>query len=244
MRDPRVLVVVEGAAVGAAGAALVEASIGRAPAARVVVATGRSPMGVYARLADRARGGDLDVSRIVAIQLDEYLGLDPDDRRSLGGWMRASFLEPLGVTDDRVVRLPLDGDLATSGRAFDRRLAGEGGIDLAILGLGTNGHLGFNEPPSEADAPTREVRLMPETVLANARYWGNEEDVPTRAVTLGLGPLLGAREIVLLVSGSSKRAIARRTLEGPIGPDVPASFLRTTGADVTVVVDRDAWGEA
>ena len=244
MSEPRVLVVEDREEVGAAGADLVTASIGRAPAARVVVATGRSPMGVYARLADRARGGELDVGGITAIQLDEYLGLEPDDRRSLGGWMRASFLEPLGVTEDRVLRLPVDGDLATAGLGFDRRLADEGGIDLAILGLGTNGHVGFNEPPSDAHAPTRAVRLTPETVLANARYWGGEAEVPTDAVTLGLGSLLAAREIVLLVSGSAKRGIVRRALEGPVDPDVPASFLREAGADVTVVVDRDAWGEA
>jgi glucosamine-6-phosphate deaminase len=242
MSGPRVVVVGDREELGVAGADLVAEAIRRAPEARVVAATGRSPMGVYARLAALGRSGSLDAARVVAVQLDEYLGLANGDRRSLLGWMRASFLEPLGIADDRLRRLPVDGELDHACLAFDDRLADEGGIDVAILGLGPNGHLGFNEPPSDADTPTRAVELTPETIRANARYWGSELDVPARAVTVGLRPLLAARTIVVVVSGAGKRAILHRALEGPVGADVPASFLREAEGDVTVVADRGAWG--
>jgi glucosamine-6-phosphate deaminase len=209
----------------------------------VVAATGRSPEGLYAELAARRRAGLLDTSAITAVQLDEYLGLERDDRRSLFGWMRRCFITPLDVPDERVVRLPLEGDVDAAGAAFDRELAGRGGLDLAILGMGHNGHLGFNEPPSSAGSPTRVVELSPRTLEANAGYWGDVADVPTTAVTMGLGSLLAARAIVLVAVGEGKREIVGRALEGPIGPDVPASFLRQAAGDVTVIVDRAARGD-
>jgi len=175
------------------------------------------------------------------VQLDEYLGLADDDRRALFGWMDRTVLTPLGIDAGRVERLPTEGDVATACAAFDGSLAARGGIDLAILGLGTNGHLGFNEPPSDEASATRAVELTPATIAANARYWGGEADVPTRAVTLGLRALLEARHILLLVSGVAKHDIIRRALEGPVGQDVPASFVRHATGSVTVLVDRAAW---
>jgi glucosamine-6-phosphate deaminase len=225
------------------GADVVADAIAATPTASVVAATGRTPMGLYTELGTRRRAGLLDATAISVFQLDEYLGLQDNDRRSLFGWMRRSFLQPLDVTEDRVVRLPLDGDLDAACAAFDRGLASRGGLDLAILGLGTNGHLGFNEPPSGPEASTRVVELSPLTIEANARYWGDAADVPTKAVTMGLSQLLSAGTIVLVVSGASKRAILHEVLEGPIVPEVPASFLRKTDADVTVIVDRAAWGQ-
>src|SRR6266487_2943333 len=176
----------------------------------VVAATGRTPMGLYAELAADGLSGFLYTTAISAVQLDEYLGLEPDDRRSLFGWMRRSFLEPLGVSDTRVIRLPIGDDLEEACAAFDRGLEARGPFDLSILGLGRNGHLGFNEPPSHPESSTRMVELSPSTIEANARYWGNGADVPTRAVTLGMRHLLSARAIVLLVSGTSKRTIVHR----------------------------------
>ncbi|MBI3647700.1 MAG: glucosamine-6-phosphate deaminase [Actinobacteria bacterium] len=239
---PRIQVVQDADELGRAGADLVAGVFAATPAASVVVATGRTPMGLYAELAGCRRSGLADTTRITVYQLDEYLGLEPGDRRSLFGWMRRRFLEPLGITGERVVRLPLGGDLEGACAAFDRALEERGGLDLAILGLGPNGHLGFNEPPSDPWAPTRVVDLSPVTIVANASYWGEVADVPTRAVTMGMGQLLSARAIVLVVSGKSKREIAHRALEGPVGPGVPASFLQEAASGVTVIVDRAAWG--
>ena len=239
---PSVVVVEDADELGRVSADLVAERIAAVPEAWVAVATGETPMGLYAELAARCRSGRLDPSRVTPVQLDEYLGLEPDDRRTFFGWMRRSFLEPLGIADERVVRLPLDGDLAAACAAFDRTLDARGGIDLAILGIGTNGHLGFNEPPADRDAPTRAVDLTPATIGSNARYWGGVDDVPTRAVTTGMRQLLAARAIVMVVSGPTKREIVHRALEEPVTPQVPASVLQEAVADVTVVVDREAWG--
>ncbi len=242
MGSLRIRVVEDAHELGRAGADLVAEVIAAAPTAAIAVATGRTPMGLYAELAARRRSGVLETKAISAVQLDEYLGLEPDDRRSLFGWMHRSFLEPLGVRDDRVIRLPLDGDLEGACAAFDRGLEARGALDLAILGLGRNGHLGFNEPPSDAGSSTRRVELSSSTIEANARYYDGGRP-PATAVTLGMRQLLSARAIVLVVSGSSKRTIVRRALEGPVGPAVPASFLQQAGGDVTVIVDRAAWAD-
>jgi glucosamine-6-phosphate deaminase len=240
---PRIQVVEDADELGRVGADLVAEVIAKTPAASIVAATGRTPMKLYATLAARHRAGVLETTPLTAVQLDEYLGLEPGDRRSLFGWMRRSFLDPLGVHDERVIRLPLDGDLDEGCAAFDRALDARGPLDLAILGLGPNGHLGFNEPPSGPASPTRAVELSPITINANAGYWGAAEDVPPTAVTMGMRHLLSARSIVLLVSGVGKRAIVHDATEGPVGPEVPASFLRECDGDVTVIVDRAAWGE-
>ena len=238
----RIVVVNDPDELARTGADLATKAIDAHPAGSVLAATGRTPMGVYAELADRRRAGLVDTDRVTAVQLDEYLGLVSHDRRSLFGWMRRSFLDPLEIGDDRVVALPLDGDLAGACTGFDRALADRGGLDLAILGLGRNGHLGFNEPPSNDEAPTRRVALSPVTLDANAQYWGTADDVPREAVTVGMRSLLAARTIVLLVSGAQKREIVHRTVEGPVGPGLPASYLQAASGNVTVVVDRAAWG--
>jgi glucosamine-6-phosphate deaminase len=243
MVGPRTVVVEDADELTRAAADVVSDVIERNPDASVVAATGRTPMGLYAELAARREKG-LRTDGITAFQLDEYLGLGPTDRRSLFGWMLQSFLVPLGIGDERTVRLPTDGDVEGSCSEFDAAIETRGGLDLAILGLGPNGHLGFNEPPSGPDDPTRVVELSPATVEANARYWGDIADVPTDAVTMGLHQLLAARTIVLVAAGRGKRDIVHAALEGPVAPEVPASFLQVTRAEVTALVDREAWGEA
>lgn len=242
MGGPRTVVVETADELTRAAADVVSEVIDANPEASVVAATGRTPMGLYAELAAR-RGDGLRTDGVTAFQLDEYLGLGPSDRRSLFGWMRRSFLLPLGIGEEQAERLPTDGDVERSCAVFDRAIEARGGLDLAILGLGPNGHLGFNEPPSGPDDPTRVVTLSPATVEANARYWGDVADVPTQAVTMGLHQLLAARTIVLIASGRGKREIVHGVLEGPVAPEVPASFLQVTRAEVTVLVDRDAWGD-
>lgn len=212
------------------------------PGAAIVVATGETPMGLYSELTARRERGDIDTSRLRAFQLDEYLGLPDDDRRSLYGWMRRSFLDPLAISPERVVRLPGDTpDPDAACRAYEEAVASCGGIDLAILGLGPNGHLGFNEPPVGPDAPTRVVALTEESVESNARYWGGRDEVPRQALTAGMTVLLAARRTLLVVSGTHKREILRQARHGPVSPQVPASYLQQS-SNVTVVADRAASG--
>src|SRR5205807_8145018 len=115
-----------------------------------------------------------------------------------------------------------------------------GGYDLSVLGLGPNGHLGFNEPPCDAEVPTRMVELTEASIESNTHYWGGRERVPRRAVTAGMAQLLAARQTLLVVSGAHKREILLRAVIGPITPDVPASYLQQV-ANVTVLADRAAW---
>ncbi|TNM70990.1 glucosamine-6-phosphate deaminase [Deinococcus radiopugnans ATCC 19172] len=212
-----------------AAADFISAQVKAKPDLSVLVATGHTPMPTYAELARRVRAGEVNFSRVTAVQLDEYLGIDDDDPRSLWSWMRRSFVAPLGLT--RTVRLD-------SPRQFEAAIRELGGLDLAILGLGPNGHLGFNEPPSPPDAPTRTLALTPASLASNAAYWG-ELAVPTGAITAGMDVILAARQTLLLVGGAHKREVLHAALERPETPEVPASFLRRTA--LTVIADEAAW---
>ncbi|HEY6567505.1 MAG TPA: glucosamine-6-phosphate deaminase [Actinomycetota bacterium] len=233
--------VVDGpAAAGVAAADAIGSVIEANPAAAVVVATGRTPMDTYRVLADRATSG-LETSRLRVFQLDEYVGVAPDDDRSLSGWMDRSFVGPLGIDPSSVVRLDAlapDHDAICAG--YEHAVGMAGGFDLAILGLGPNGHLGFNEPPSDQTSPTRVVDLTDESLASNTAYWGPGR-VPSRALTAGMDLLLAARRVVLIVTGDAKRDILRRALTEPPTPSVPASFLQDH-PDTLVIADRAAWG--
>jgi len=198
-------------------------------------------MRTYAELERRVRAGVLDCSSATAVQLDEYLNVQGGDPRSLYGWMERAFVRPLGIT--KVIRFGGssgdDGALEPQAACvrFDREVAGAGGIDLAILGLGPNGHLGFNEPPSGPDAPTRALELTRESLASNAAYWG-ELEVPTQALTAGMPLILSSRRVLLLVSGAHKREVLARALRGPQTLELPASYLR--GTNLTVLADEAA----
>ena len=223
---------------GRTAADLFVETLGGRDGAAFVAATGVTPMPAYAELAARISAGSFDASRLRAFQLDEYVGIPVTDRRSLTGWFDRSVVAPLGIDDDRVVRFDGMADQGEACKRYDDAVAA-GGLDLAILGLGPNGHLGFNEPPTGASAPTRVVDLTPASVRSNARYWGSEDDVPRRAITAGMAQLLSAARVVLLVTGSRKRDILDTVVHGPVSDDVPASHLRHH-PDAVVVADEDA----
>jgi glucosamine-6-phosphate deaminase len=237
----KLIVVDDYEALSRAGADLMASVIADKRDAARVLATGDSPMGIYAELAAQYARGEIDTSGLRAFQLDEYLGVPPDDRRSLYGWMERSFVRPLGIPEANVVRLPWDEARAVEGcAAYERAVAQAGGFDLAVLGLGPNGHLGFNEPPCGPDDPTRVVELTEESIESNARYWGGRDTVPRRAVTTGMDRLMWARQILLVVSGARKQEILRRTVDGPVTAEVPSSYLQQA-ANVVVLADREAW---
>ena len=209
--------------------------------ARIVVPTGNSPMGMFRELARLAATKRFNPRNITVFQLDEYAHVPDGDPRSLYGWMDREFLQPLGVGKHQVVRFDqMSSDLDSACKVFDAKLDEGGPLDLAVLGLGPNGHLGFNEPPSDATSMSRVVSLPEESIISNAVYWGSTERVPRTALTMGLRQLLRAKKIVLLVSGAKKQDILYRTLKGPVTAKVPASFLQTA-ADVTVFADKLAW---
>jgi glucosamine-6-phosphate deaminase len=236
---PSIDVVDDYAALSRTGADVIVEILGPRPTARVVAATGETPIGVYQELARKAADGTFDGSGLTVLILDEYVGAPADDGGSLASWLRRDFVEPLRIPDAQVIELPADG-APDACAAYDRRMIEDGGLDLAILGIGTNGHIGFNEPPSDAATPTRLVALSEESIAASRRYRDGQGTVPRYAVTLGMAPLLAARACVLLASGPAKAEIVRRAMLGPVSPEVPASFLRER-AGVRVIVDRAAW---
>jgi glucosamine-6-phosphate deaminase len=207
----------------------------------LVAALGTSALRLYGALGRCRTAGGFDTSSVRLVQLDEYLGIPDDDPRSLFGWLVRDVATPLGVPRERILRIDgmardPDAEASRVARAIDAA----GGIDVAVLGLGPNGHLGFNEPPSPADAPTRPVDLSAASIDSNARYWGTPDRVPRRAITVGMDLLLAARRTLLVVSGESKRAILGALLDGSPRDELPASHLRTA-AHATVLADTDAW---
>ena len=223
-----------------AGADFIAGVIRAKPDAAVVLPTGDTPTGIYQELVERAGRGQLDASKLRVFQLDEYLGITSGDPRSLYGWLARDLFEPLEIPDCNIVQLPGDAaDPAAACRAYDQQIEAAGGFDLAVLGLGRNGHLGFNEPPADSQAPTRVVDLSEASIESSARYWGGKDVVPRQAVTAGMVHLLAARRILLIVSGPHKKEILQATLTGPVTPDVPSSYLQCA-SNVTVLADRDA----
>ena len=235
------VLVVEPGDLDATAARIVTDWLAASPAGTLMPALGTSALGVYAALGRLREAGRLDTRRLRLVQLDEYLGVARDDRRSLIGWLERDVAGPLAIPLERVLRLAGDTpNPATECRRYDAAVAAAGGIDVAILGLGPNGHLGFNEPPSDVLAPTRLVDLAEASLASNARYWGDREEVPRRALTAGMDVILAARRTLLVVRGASKQAILRRLITEPAAADLPASWLRTTSG-VMLLADRAAW---
>lgn len=208
--------------------------------AQVVLPTGNTPLGMYRELIDLNNRGAIDLSRFYFVQLDEYTGIDKNDRRNLFCWMRDIFITPAGIDENRFIRFdPMAEDFNAEAKRIENTIVERGGIGLQILGLGPNGHLGFNEPGTPFDAPIHHVTLSKKTIESNARYWGNADLVPRKAFTLGLGTLSQASQTILLVSSGTKARILVDFLEGPVGPGIPATALRQM-RNVTVVADREA----
>lgn len=211
------------------------------PAGAITLPTGETPRGMYEELVRRIHAGSLDFSTVRFFCLDDYLGTSMTDEVSLTGWLNDVFLKPAHVPRQNIHLIPTEApDPDAAAERYDRAIASAGGLELAVVGLGPNGHIGFNEPGSAIDSRTRVVNLTDESREQNAAYYDGHQTIPPRAITMGLGTILEARRIILIVSGKSKAGILKATLEGPITPDVPASFLRTAGDRLRVVVDEAA----
>lgn len=204
----------------------------RQRAGRVAVlglATGNTPLATYDELARLHQGEGVSFAKLVTFNLDEYLDLAPEHACSFRRYMRERLFERIDL-DLANAWLPAS-DVAPSQQAahcrdYERAIAEAGGIDLQILGIGRNGHIGFNEPGSTRDSRTRVVQLEAVTREDAAAAFGGLERVPERAITMGVATILEARRIRVLAFGAHKREVVRRTLESPIGPALPATFLR------------------
>jgi len=228
-------------AVGAYGAAKV-AQIARAvgPSVVIGVATGSSPLSTYANLAAMVHDGTLDLSDATAFALDEYVGLPIDHPQSYHATIHRTVTEQLGLDPARV-HVP-DGsleNLQTAGERYEAAIKAAGGVDVQILGIGANGHVGFNEPTSSLSSRTRMKTLAPRTRADNARYFDSIDDVPIHCVTQGLGTILDARHVVLVATGAQKANAIAAIVEGPVSSMFPGSVLQLHQY-ATIVVDEPA----
>lgn len=214
-------------AISERAARLVSEEIRRRPDAVLGCATGSTPIGLYQRLIARHREEGLDFSGVTTFNLDEYVGLPPEHPQSYWRFMREHLFDHAGIAADRI-HIPdgMAADLEAACAAFERSIEEAGGIDLQILGIGSNGHLAFNEPGSSLGSRTRVQILTEKTLADNARFFGEGEAPPREAVTMGLGAIMEARKLLMLASGTGKAAAVRDALEGPVTAMCPASVLQ------------------
>ncbi|WP_327288826.1 glucosamine-6-phosphate deaminase [Streptomyces sp. NBC_01198] len=236
-----VVIVPDAAAGGGLIADAMAALLHRKPDALLGVATGSTPLPVYQALAAKVRAGAVDASRARVCQLDEYVGLPTGHPESYRSVVLREVVEPLGLPQDSF--MGPDGaaeDVQAACEAYDAALAGAGGVDLQLLGIGTDGHIGFNEPCSSLASRTRIKTLTEQTRVDNARFFGGDiEAVPHHVITQGIGTILEARHLVLLATGEGKAEAVAATVEGPVAAVVPASALQLH-PHATVIVDEAA----
>lgn len=221
------------------GAGLLMDQIRNNPASVLGLATGSTPLGLYRCLIEAYNKG-LDFSRVVTFNLDEYYGLSPDHPQSYHYFMHQNLFSKINI-DRANIHMP-DGlcrDVEEECIKYDTAIKCAGGIDLQILGIGRNGHIGFNEPDGSLEVLTHLTKLSQDTIEANSRFFESLDNVPKTAITMGLGTIMKAKKIVLLASGKDKAPILSKMAQPVVDTEVPASILHLHG-DTIVVADKDA----
>lgn len=204
------------------------------------LATGASPIGTYRQLIEWYRKGDLDFGQVRTVNLDEYVGLAPEDEQSYACFMRRNFFDSVNIyPSNTYIPYGLNPNAEDECSRYDAVIRALGGIDLQLLGLGPNGHIGFNEPADFFTKGTHMVGLSEATIQANKRFFEKEEDVPRFAYTMGICDIMQAERVVMVVSGAAKAPVVRDAFFGPVTPRVPASILQLH-KDFTLVADEEA----
>lgn len=211
---------------------------------RVVLglATGSTPVGTYRELIKRHEEYSLDFSKVITFNLDEYIGLSEKNHDSYNYFMNTNLFDHININKDNThVPDGMTSDPKTYGRLYDKMIENAGGIDLQILGIGSNGHIAFNEPAEELNLGTGLVKLSKKTIEDNSRFFESKERVPTEAVSMGMGSIMKARRILLLASGEGKsEAIGQILNSGKVTTWLPASLL-LLHPDVTMICDQEAF---
>ena len=224
------------AACEAAGV-LIAAQITRKGDSVLGLATGSTPIPAYEMLVQWYDRGVIDFDRVRTFNLDEYVGIDHKNPLSYHAFMQEHLFSKVNLRKENV-HLP-SGNAAADVEAYDKAIYAAGGIDIQLLGVGRNGHIGFNEPNGQFDRTTHCVNLTQSTIEANKRFFASEEDVPRQAYTMGIKTIMQANKILMVASGEDKAEIVKRAFFGPITPEVPASVLQLHN-DVTLVGDEAA----
>lgn len=218
---------------------LISAQVILKPDSVLGLATGSSPLGTYRQLITWYEKGDVDFDKVISINLDEYVGLSTKDAQSYRHFMNENFFNHINIRPENTF-VP-DGcakNLDAACKAYDAHIEAVGGIDLQLLGIGLDGHIGFNEPDDVFVKNTHVVTLDPSTIRANARFFENEAQVPRRAITMGMVSIMQAKKIVLIANGAAKRDILEKAFFGPITPRIPASILQLH-PDITVIYSEN-----
>lgn len=222
------------------GASLIVSLLQSNPKAVLGLATGSSPVGVYARMIDMYRKGLVSFSKATTFNLDEYIGLPDNHPQSYRSFMNEQLFNHIDINPNQTY-IPNGNavDMEAECLAYEKKLDEYGPVDLQILGIGSNGHIGFNEPDANLSSKTHVVDLLEDTREANARFFDSLEDVPRQAITMGIGSILKAKQILLLARGAGKAEAIRNAVEGPITTQCPASLLQSH-PNVIVLVDEGA----
>ncbi|MBP8989036.1 MAG: glucosamine-6-phosphate deaminase [Clostridia bacterium] len=225
---------------GLAAAYLIAAQIVGKSEAVIGLATGSTPIPAYQELIRLTQAGVLDWSRVTTFNLDEYVGLPGDHEQSYRAFMMKNLFDKVNIRKE-AIHIPngMAEDLTEECIAYERAIQARGGIDLQLLGLGRNGHIGFNEPDQVFSTMTHVVNLTEDTIEANARFFSRSEDVPRQAISMGIGTIMKARKIVMLATGAQKARAVRSMICQAVDPACPASILQLH-ADVTVLLDHAA----
>ncbi len=203
------------------------------------LATGSSPLGTYANLAKYCESGDVDFSNVTSVNLDEYEGLSGDNDQSYRYFMNENLFSKINIDINKTyVPNGCAADLVKEGKDYDALIESLGGTDIQLLGIGLDGHIGFNEPDEFFTKETHPVDLDPSTIEANARFFESIDDVPRRAITMGMGAIMNAKKVLLIANGANKKEIIEKSFFGPITPKVPASILQLH-PDVTVIYSEN-----
>ncbi len=232
------------AELGREAARMVANAVRRNPALRLGLATGSTMLAMYQELVRLHQRESLDFSKVITFNLDEYLGLSSNHPQSFHKFMQENFFAHVDV-DPSNIHIP---DGSTKGNyeqycaSYEEAIRNAGGIDLQILGIGRNGHVGFNEPTSSLGSRTRLKVLSKETIQDNRKFFASEDEIPQCAITMGIGTILESKRILLLATGSSKAAAIAKAIEGPLTASVTASALQLH-SDVTFIIDREAGAE-
>lgn len=202
------------------------------------LATGSSPIGTYKKLIEWNKEGKIDFAKTMTINLDEYEGLDGEHDQSYRYFMNNNLLNHINIDKENTfVPNGKAEDIDAECKAYDERIA-KVGIDIQLLGIGLDGHIGFNEPAPIFEKATHVVDLHESTIKANARFFEKESDVPRQAITMGMGSIMQAKKVLLIANGKAKKDIVERAFFGPITPEVPASILQLH-PDLTVVFSEE-----
>ena len=218
---------------------IISAQVILKPACVLGLATGSSPVGAYAQLIKWYEKGDLDFSETISVNLDEYVGLKGDHPQSYRRFMQENLFDHINIKPENTyVPNGCAEDLEREGEEYDALIRSLGGIDLQLLGIGPDGHIGFNEPEGFFTAETHTVSLAESTIEANSRFFASIDDVPKKAITMGMASIMQAKKILLIASGKAKKDIVEKAFFGEITPFVPASILQLH-ADVTVIYSEN-----